>query len=152
MLIKMKPPYHIQYSEYATGLTVRCSNPAISPPTRPDGLWGPPGLLLNAYRDSFAGIWRQGVMLTIHLHLPPGSGESGTRPLHLLYAFTPWAALSLALIKILYCSSCVLNKYVFISFRSTLPLHSTPLHSTPLGVHTETNLRTPPTFGSRVGF
>lgn len=65
-------------------------------------------------------------MLTTHLHLPPKLRVSGARPLRPLYALTPLTALSLTLIKIIYCSSCVRNKYVFVSFRSTPPILSTP--------------------------
>jgi hypothetical protein len=126
----MKPPkrmpvwrlcYWTDGSVFQSCQAQRC----FSSPKRPDRLWGPPSLLFNAYRDSFARIWRQGVMLTTHLHLPPRLRESGARPLHLLNVFTPWTALSLALIQKLYWFSCVRNKCVFVSFRSTCPLHST---------------------------
>ena len=43
-------------------------------------------------------------MLTTHLHLVPSLKISGARPLHPLYAFTPWTALSLTYLLTPWCS------------------------------------------------
>jgi hypothetical protein len=57
-----------RYSDYATGWTVRGSNPGGGEifRTSPDRPWGPPSLLYNGYRVFPGGKAAGGVALTTH--------------------------------------------------------------------------------------
>jgi len=59
----------------------RAVTDVVSSHPRPDGLWDPPGLLSNAYRNLFLwGQSGQGVKLTAHFQLMPSLRMCGVIP------------------------------------------------------------------------